>query len=246
MLLDCGTGAVHGLDRFDAAWREIDTVAISHYHSDHVGDLASLLAAFRFVKRIRPLTLVGPLGFADFMRGMDALFGGGIVDPAFSLEIVELEPRSSWSGASMGQLRCFPTPHTPESLAFRVDGAWGSLGYTGDTGPSRDVSEFLAGCSVVVSECARGDSSDGSAHLAPGDVAGLADIARPELLVLTHVYPPQTPEAAAAAVRERYTGPVVAAADGLTVVMRQGGVTIQSGRDRGSAVRDVDRTPRPL
>jgi ribonuclease BN (tRNA processing enzyme) len=246
MLLDCGTGAVHGLDRFDAAWREIDTVAISHYHSDHVGDLASLLAAFRFVKRIRPLTLVGPLGFADFMRGMDALFGGGIVDPAFSLEIVELEPRSSWSGASMGQLRCFPTPHTPESLAFRVDGAWGSLGYTGDTGPSWEVSEFLVGCSVLVSECARGDSSDGSAHLSPADVAALADMARPELLVLTHVYPPETPEAAAVAVRERYTGPVVAADDGLTVVIGQGGVTIQGARDGGDAVRGVDRMPGPL
>ena len=64
--------------------------------------------------------------------------------------------------------------------------------------------------------------------------------------MLTHVYPPQTPEAAAAAVRERYTGPVVAAADGLTVVMRPGGVTIQGGRDGGNAVRGVDRMPGPL
>jgi ribonuclease BN (tRNA processing enzyme) len=93
------------------------------------------------------------------------------------------------------------------------------VGYTGDTGPSDSVNTFLTGCSLLVSECALDDPPEMDGHLSPRGVAALAAIARPELLVLTHVYPPQAPHSAARAVQQAYSGPVVAAQDGLRLMV---------------------------
>lgn len=218
MLLDCGPGTVHGLARHGVDWRALEVVAVTHFHADHVGDLASLLHAFRYDGRSARLTLVGPPGFRAFMGRMAALYGGRVLEPDFPLDVVELEAGASWSAEEwMSELACASTPHTPESVAYRVRGPWGALGYTGDTGPDDGVADHLAGCSVLVAECALSDPPELDTHLAPSDVARLAGSARPDLLVLTHVYPPRTPEEAAASVRTLYPGRVVPGYDGLRV-----------------------------
>lgn len=232
MLLDCGTGTVHGLARLDLPWRDIEVVAVSHFHPDHVSDLPGLLQAFRYVQRTRPLALVGPVGFLGFMQRMAALFGRSVLEPKHPIEVIELVPGAPWSGVgSWSELSCVPTPHTDESVALRVDGPWGSLGYTGDTGPDQRVAEHLSGCSVLVSECALADPPELDTHLAPSDVARLARAARPELLVLTHVYPPATPEEAVAAVHGAYSGRVVAGFDGLRARIDPAGVALAGAGD---------------
>jgi len=233
ILLDCGTGTLHGLARWGVAWRDIDLVAISHYHTDHVGDLAALLAALKFSGRARPLTLIGPLGFRDFLGRLAAAFGAYVLDPGFDVRVVELSESDHWNGDWIGtSVRCCPTPHTEESVAFRVVGTWGSLGYTGDTGPSTDVADFLAGCVVIVAECALGDPPDLGTHLSPRTVASLAQRAVPKLLVLSHVYPPQTPDDALARVKESYEGEAVVARDGLRMSLASGDVVLESGTRR--------------
>ena len=118
------------------------------------------------------------------------------------------------------------TPHTDESVAYRVRGDWGVVGYTGDTGPSAEVARFLAGCDVLVAECALTDPPTMERHLSPALVAELAGVAGPELLVLTHVYPDQSPEEAAMRVSERYGGRVVAARDGMRIVLGPAGPAV--------------------
>lgn len=234
LLLDCGSGTLHGLAGKGVEWRDIDVVAISHYHSDHVGDLPALLAALKFCSRTRPLTLLGPPGFGSFLDRLADAFGPYVLDPGFALGIVELHEGRPWFCAEMGiEVGCIPTPHTVESIAFRITGAWGSLGYTGDTGPSADVAAFLTGCTLVVAECALTDPPEVENHLSPQSVAALARVATPDLLVLSHVYPPQTPEEAVACVSESYAGKTVAARDGARFGLSA----------HGDA---VDPLPRPL
>jgi ribonuclease BN (tRNA processing enzyme) len=225
MLLDCGPGTVHGLARRGVDWRALEVVAVSHFHADHVGDLASLLQAFRYDGRSARLTLVGPPGLRSFMERMAALYGESVLEPDFPLVVTELVPGAAWSAEGWeSELTCVPTPHTPESVAYRVQGPWGALGYTGDTGPDDRVVAHLEGCSVLVAECALSDPPELDTHLAPSDVARLAEAAHPDLLVLTHVYPPRTPDEAASAVRALYGGRVVAGYDGLRIGIDPSGV----------------------
>lgn len=223
VLLDCGPGTLHGFDEKGVAWSDLTHVVISHYHNDHVGDLGATLFALKHAARpvrTAPLTLVGPVGFGAFLVRLADALGEHVLDPGFELEVAEVAVDAPYVDSLAGfRLRACPTPHTEESLAYRIEGEWGAVGYTGDTGPSHDVATFLEGCSVVVAECALADPPTMDRHLSPTTLTEMVRRARPELLVVTHVYPPQTPEQAVASVRTVYDGAVVAGRDGLRVAL---------------------------
>lgn len=227
LLLDCGFGTVHGFDRHGVAWESITHAALTHFHPDHVADLAPLLFSLKHGSdppRTDPLTLLGPPGFPRLLEGLRDTLGDFVLDPGFPLEVVELEREDTWSDQGVPfRLHCGPTPHTDESVAYRVETADGAVGYTGDTGPGGGVGEFLAGVDALVCECSFPDPPEQENHLTPRGVADLARAARPGLLVLTHVYPQLEREQAADRVHDAgYGGRVVTAHDGLTVEVRPG------------------------
>ena len=221
ILLDCGPGTLHGLDAHGVPWQWLTHVAVSHYHTDHVGDLSAVLFALEFgtrPPREDPLTLIGPVGFGAFVGGLGALLGEHLLRPSFGLRVAEVAPGAPFVDAGGDfVLEACGTPHTDESIAFRVRGEWGTVGYTGDTGPSQDVATFLRGCELLIAECSLADPPTMDRHLSPVGVAELARIARPGLLVVTHVYPPLTPDLAVAQVGEHYAGATVAGVDGMGI-----------------------------
>lgn len=230
ILLDCGPGTLHGLAEHGVDWPGLTHVVVSHYHSDHVGDLAAIPFAMKqrlAPPRPGPLTLVGPVGFHAFLERLAAALGAHVLEPGFEVIVREVAPGEGFrDDAGDFTLECEPTPHTDESLAYRIHGSWGAVGYTGDTGPSPDVAAFLRGCSVLVAECAHKDPPDTERHLSPLTLAELSRFAEPELLVVTHVYPDQTPEEAARGVAVGYGGRVVAATDGMRIELGADGPTV--------------------
>jgi len=229
-LFDCGAGTLHGLAAHGIDWRALTHVVISHYHNDHVGDLPALMFALKhgFVSpRTAGLALIGPKGFGAFLRRVAAAFGDHVLDPGFPVSVVELGPDDEHGDTTSGlELTCRETPHTDESMAYKLKGAWGTFGYTGDTGPSSDVADFLSESTVLVAECAHDDPPPTRIHLSPSSLAAMAGAAAPGLLVVTHVYPPQGREEAVSAVRARYDGPVVVGTDGLRIRMDSHGFTV--------------------
>lgn len=226
LLLDCGPGTLHGLARHGIAWQAITHVALSHTHLDHVGDLPALLFALKHgpvPPRTRPLVVVGPRGFGRYLERLSGALGDWVVDPGFALDVVELE-----GGAPLEEpvsrmiLRAHATPHTDASLAYRVELPAGAVGYTGDTGPSDGVADFLSGCHVLVAECGQADPPTLDTHLSPRTLAELARRAEPGVLVVTHVTPPLTPAGAVAGiVGAGYRGRVVAGEDGMRLEVRR-------------------------
>jgi len=223
-LLDCGSGTLHGLERHGVDWRGLTHLVFSHYHADHIGDLAPLLFALKHgirPERREPLTILGPAGLRDVLDGLGTAFGDWVEDPGFPLRVRELGREGSWeAGEGEIRLRLHPTPHTETSVAQRWEIGGRVVGYTGDTGPEPGLGSFFAGADLLVAECSVPDDSAMETHLTPSDVAELARAAQPGLLVLTHAYPPLAPEALPDLVwRAGYTGPVEAGRDGLTVTL---------------------------
>lgn len=79
LLLDCGSGTLHGMGRDGLPWRELTHVVISHFHADHIGDLAPVLWALRWgargedgIPRGLPLRFLGPVGLQGRMEGLAA------------------------------------------------------------------------------------------------------------------------------------------------------------------------------
>jgi ribonuclease BN (tRNA processing enzyme) len=218
--LDCGSGTVDAMARFDLPWKELTHQFISHFHLDHVGELAGLLFALKYGRadrRSAPLTLVGPAGLRALVERVAAAYGEALLEQEFPLVFTELEPDASLDLDGGAVLRVAKTPHTEESLAVRVEHGGRAIGYTGDTAPSPDLSRFFADVDVLVSECSFLEPNRAIKHLAADDVADLATGARARRLVATHCY--FDPEAARLGERlaGRYAGPIDVARDGMTV-----------------------------
>jgi ribonuclease BN (tRNA processing enzyme) len=221
VLLDCGFGVVHGLTRFGIDPRTFSHVVLSHYHTDHIGDLAPLLFGYSYAPpapRTAPLVLLGPPGLHERLHGLARGHGDFLRDPPYPLEVLELPLEATWEDPGLGlRLRCHPTGHTAEAVAWRVEGRDGSVvGYTGDTGANMELASFLEGLDLLISECSHDDPVPWDGHLTPGGVAAMARVARPGGLLLTHLYPGLDPESLPEKVRlAGWSGPVQVARDGM-------------------------------
>lgn len=193
LLMDCGPGAVHRMAQLGLPWHRLDHVALSHFHNDHIGDLPMLLFAMKWgreERRSAPLTLWGPEGTGDRLDRLASALGEHVTDPGFPLVVQEVAPGDEVRLGTELTVSVAKTPHTDESVAYRVHGTrGGAIGYTGDTGPSDTVAAFLRGVDVLIAECALPDDSAIPMHLSPSSLAALANAADPDRLVVTHVYP---------------------------------------------------------
>lgn len=219
-LLDCGPGTVRSLARVGANWPEITHLWISHFHTDHIGDLPALLFALKWgllpAAREAPLEIWGPRGLGDRLAAFAAATGDHVLDPGFPVLVREVDPGVALPLASDLELRTLKTPHTDESLAVRLEGEGVSVTYTGDSGPAVPLGEFASGSGLFVAECSLPDDLVGDNHLSPSSVAAFAAIARPRRLLLTHVYPQLRARASVAELVRAagYAGPVDLAVEG--------------------------------
>jgi ribonuclease BN (tRNA processing enzyme) len=192
VMFDCGPGAVQGLTRLGLPWAAISDLVITHFHTDHVGALPGLFFALKHglqYPREERLTVWGPRGTVSFFECMAAAFGDFIIHPNFAMEIHELEPDGEGVLSGGARLRAHKTPHTKESLAYRLDGEAGSFGYTGDSGPTDALGPFMSKVDVLLCECSLRDEEMNYSHLSPTSVATIANAAHPGKLILTHMYP---------------------------------------------------------
>lgn len=195
VLLDCGPGTVQRMAALALPWERLDHLFLSHFHTDHIAGLPVLLFALKWglrAPRTAPLNLWAPHGIRSRLTAMRAAFGDHVEDPGCPLVIREIDPDDELAVGPL-RVRATRTPHTAESLAFRIAGpaAAGTavLGYTGDTGPDRSLGDFFEGCDLLVAECSLPDDEAVDTHLSPSSLAALARRARPRRLLVTHVYP---------------------------------------------------------
>lgn len=226
-LFDCGPGAVQALARLGLPWEELTDLVISHFHADHVGALPGLLFALRHAlprPRTRPLTVWGPAGTRHFLDRLAGAYGDFVRDPGFPLLVEEVEPRDVRAVGRGARLEAHNTPHTEESVAWRLEDGASSFGYTGDTGASCELGAFMSGVSVLVCECSLADAQATDNHLSPTRVAQLACAARPRLLVLTHIYPHfrRGHDVARLVAEAGYPGEVRLAREGFRVTLTNG------------------------
>lgn len=219
LLLDCGPGVVHRLADLRLDWRAITHLCITHFHNDHIGDIPALFFAWKWGTlpgRKEPLTVLAPKGLKGKLNHMAAAMGEHVRKPGFEVTIVELGPGQQILLGDVVHFKTMKTPHTPESLAFRIDAPDASIGYTGDTGESNDVAAFFHGVNALIMECSLPDEHAMATHLTPSSAARMANIAQPQELVITHVYPQLDRAFLPQLIRSAgWTGTTVIAHDGL-------------------------------
>jgi ribonuclease BN (tRNA processing enzyme) len=228
VLLDCGAGTVHALAREGLDWQQLTHVVLSHFHTDHVGDLPALLWALRYgipEGRTLPLTLLGPVGLQSFMAALARAHGGWILEPGFALRICELEPSiphpSPHADERYPPLRVetLSARHSPEALVLILELTGVRVGYTGDTGPFEGLSDFFQGVDLLIAECGQRDPlPPDPIHLSPITLGRLAGAANPGLLVPVHLYPEVPRDTLIEVLRREGAGcPIRLGEDGLKI-----------------------------
>lgn len=217
LLMDCGAGTLHRLARFELPWDRLTHLALTHFHTDHVGEVPALLFALRYTTvppRTEPLVVLGPPGTVTLLERMAEAFGPWVTAPGFPLVTLEVVPDEPFPLAADVWLECCPVPHTGESVAYAVRTDRARLVYTGDTGLDEGLVRWAADCDLLLAECSVPEPIDGVQHLTPRTAGELAGRAGARRLVLTHFYPPVEEVDIAAQVAEQYRGPVTLANDG--------------------------------
>ncbi len=219
VMMDCGAGTVHALARYGVDWERMTHLFISHFHVDHIGELASLFFAFRHgmkTMRAEPLTLIAPCGIDRVIYHLKEAFGERIFTPKFPFNLLMVEPGESVQLDNECVLSVAKTVHTDESLAVRIQQGERSIGYTGDTDYSEALAQFFQGVSLLISECSFQERKEGVRHLSIKDVAQLATQAKVESLVATHFYFEVDEANLKKELQSTYTGKVFIGKDGMS------------------------------
>lgn len=220
LLLDCGSGVVHRMAERRIRWQDITHVALTHFHADHIADLAPLIFAWRYgdlPARSTPVEIIGPPGTATLMQHVAAAYGDWVLAPGYPLVVRELPFGERIDLAAGVRLASRKVPHTDESVAYSVEYGGRRLIYTGDTGYDAPLAVWAAGCDVLLAECSLPAAMALPQHLTPEQCGALAGAAGPALLALTHFYPPVEQVDIRAAVAAHYAGPVAITADGWVI-----------------------------
>jgi ribonuclease BN (tRNA processing enzyme) len=171
-LIDAGAGVTRRLTRHGTNFRNIDSIFITHPHSDHTGGLGALMGVIYDSNRTKLVNIYGPpgteastLGLLQFLtvsseiRISDGLksipvskiFNGhdtpvGMIFEDANVKVTAVEnTHFHFKPGSPGYGKY-------KSYSYRFDAADRSVVFTGDTGPSDAVTMLAKGADMLVSE----------------------------------------------------------------------------------------------
>lgn len=216
VLMDCGSGTLDRLASAAIPVEAIRLVLITHFHPDHVADLAPLLLS-RWLRNLggsHELTIVGPVGLRDYLDWLTVMAHPWIDD--YRIEIVELAGETSrfryrkgGGSAEILEIEARPTIHTESSICYRItDESDRSLFYSGDTDYDETLEGIMKGAALALVECSMPDDKKLKGHLTPRLAGKLAALAGVQELLLTHFYKEVLAVDILAEARSEFTGKI--------------------------------------
>ncbi|MEX2207278.1 MAG: MBL fold metallo-hydrolase [Myxococcota bacterium] len=217
---------------------------LTHLHSDHTAGYPDLILTPWAVGRTRPLEVYGPAGLKHMtehilqayredirIRRRDkALLGVPEQARGYEVRAHEVKPGVVYKDENV-TVKAFLVRHgdVPQAFGYRFETPDRTIVISGDAAPSQSVIEHCDGCDVLIHEAYSMLTYDAVAspyqeyrrkhHTSSRELAEIATLARPGLLILYHranpggVGGPNPAEALLEEVRRAYGGKVVTGRD---------------------------------
>jgi ribonuclease BN (tRNA processing enzyme) len=210
VMLDCGNGSLSNLGRV-ADPVSLDAVFISHAHVDHFADLFGLQAALRYApdgpSPALPLHL--PHGLFERMECLLSETGRSQLAEAFVVHHL-----ADGGRVSMGAVGITPhlVDHAEESYALVAEIEGLRMCYTADARLDDSLRAIATGADLLIADATLPEGYAGRApHMTPTEAGMLAHDTHSRTLVLTHLWPSVSREAAFAEASAVFSGRVIVA-----------------------------------
>jgi ribonuclease Z len=248
-LVDCGSGVTQRLLAAGCPGRDLDSVFLTHLHSDHLVDLFQLVISSWHQGRQRPQRIFGPRGTRAYVDGLmrlwraelDQRIAHELRPSAVGLEVEVTEFEDGWTMAEKGvSVTAFAVSHAPVKYAygFRFEAGGRRAVFSGDTRKCTEVIEAARDADLLVHECfihhemklgpgrtAEGLANVASYHTLSHEVGKVAAEARARCLLLNHFVPTRFDKPALLAeVARDYAGPVLVGEDLMSVDLESGAI----------------------
>ena len=173
-IVDAGTGSANNLDQWHFPMGRISAVLLTHFHSDHIGDLGEFRRLSWTAGRSAPLPVFGPDGVDTVVDGFNlafaqddeyrvALNGGALAAAplmARPFGLADAADRRAHRARRVilddGGLRitAFQVDHEPvyPAVGYRFDYKGRSVVFSGDTKPSPNLVAVARGADLLVHE----------------------------------------------------------------------------------------------
>jgi ribonuclease Z len=241
LLFDAGRGVCLRMAGAGALPVMLDSVFLTHLHSDHICDLNDVVTThWVMTQRSTPLRIVGPNRTGEVVEAMRAMLQPDVEyrmahhddltwEPA--LDVVEVSEGTIVDDEGL-TVTAAPTDHRPAepTVGYRIDCDGASVVIAGDTVPCAGLDALCAGADIYVQTVLRDDLvrmvpmqrfvDTIDYHSTVVQAAQTATRGGVGTLVLTHQIPTPAPGAAdewLAIAREHFDGAIVFGTDLLTV-----------------------------
>lgn len=219
-LLDGGTGTLLRAAQVGISYQEIDKIFYTHLHPDHSIDLAPFLFATKHTPgfvRTQKLQLFGPVGFRSFFAGLISLYGTGLTEVEYEIEIHELAESQIAHGSTLAKTRLMQ--HVEGAVGYRFERNGKAFVYSGDTDVCDAIIELARNADVLLLECSFPDNMKVAGHLTPTEAGQIASKAEVGKLILTHLYPPCDEIDVAAVSAKQFSGDILVAKDLMKITI---------------------------
>ncbi len=175
-LFDAGEGAIGALTEYNAPLARLDTIFLTHLHSDHISGLGEVLHNTWLYGRTGQIDVIGPPGTAEVLAGFSRVYKTDMAERQRVLGKENIDPK--WA---MGQARdvlapeeetlvvyendgvtieAFRVEHLdwPDAYGYRVTFAGKTVVISGDTRKTTAVPRVAQGADLLIHEALNNDA----------------------------------------------------------------------------------------
>jgi ribonuclease BN (tRNA processing enzyme) len=182
--IDPGPGAIVSCKEHGINPRTTTAILVSHNHLNHANDVNAVVDA---------MTLGGFDKGGVVVANSTTINGGEHYTPALGsfhktcVERILVLDAGQKAAVEDVEIHAIPTTHSdPHAIGFRILAPTFTLGYTGDTGLTKELGDALVGCDILIMNVTLPGDTKSDVHLSTESALKLVEKIKPKLALLTH------------------------------------------------------------